>query len=338
MSLSSPSARGTLWAASLGFVVVLLDVSVVNVALDALRHEFATDVAGLQWVLNAYTLVFAALLLTSGALGDRFGARRIFLQGFVVFTLASAACGMASSLSMLVVARLVQGLGAALLVPNSLAMLQRAFPDREQRSRAVGWWGAFGSMSLAAGPVLGGVLVTHLGWHSIFLINLPIGLIGICLTLRHVAPHGGSHRRSLDWGGQDQRDAFVGGCFAYGDCLRRAQFRAPGRRHVGRGRLRLSDPGYRAAGLHARHACVDWHFGGIAVVRNYSVLAGPSDQIAPRLDDATASATTFVPILERSADLLMRLKPRHAPKRRWPKKWASLPVRMASGCSRHRGG
>lgn len=202
MSLSSPSARGTLWAASLGFVVVLLDVSVVNVALDALRHEFATDVAGLQWVINAYTLVFAALLLTSGALGDRFGARRIFLLGFVVFTLASAACGMASSLPMLVIARLVQGLGAALLVPNSLAMLQRAFPDREQRSRAVGWWGAFGGISLAAGPVLGGLLVTHVGWRSIFLINLPIGLIGIYLTLRHVAPHEGSHRRSLDWGGQ----------------------------------------------------------------------------------------------------------------------------------------
>ncbi|WP_315138567.1 MFS transporter [Achromobacter marplatensis] len=171
-------------------------------ATSASRLEFATDVAGLQWVINAYTLVFAALLLTSGALGDRFGARRVFLLGFVVFTLASAACGMAGSLSMLVVARLVQGLGAALLVPNSLAMLQRAFPDREQRSRAVGWWGAFGSMSLAAGPVLGGVLVTHLGWHSIFLINLPIGLIGIWLTLRHVAPHAGRHRRSLDWGGQ----------------------------------------------------------------------------------------------------------------------------------------
>ena len=202
MSLSSPSARGTLWAASLGFVVVLLDVSVVNVALDALRHEFATDVAGLQWVINAYTLVFAALLLTSGALGDRFGARRMFLLGFMVFTLASAACGMASSLPMLVIARLVQGLGAALLVPNSLTMLQRAFPDRGQRSRAVGWWGAFGGISLAAGPVLGGVLVTHVGWRSIFLINLPIGLIGIYLTLRHVAPHEGSHRRSLDWGGQ----------------------------------------------------------------------------------------------------------------------------------------
>lgn len=202
MSSSFPSARGTLLAAALGFVVVLLDVSVVNVALDALRQEFATDVAGLQWVINAYTLVFAALLLTSGALGDRLGARRVFLLGFVVFTLASAACGLSGSLPILIAARLIQGLGAALLVPNSLAMLQQAFPDREQRSRAVGWWGAFGGMSLAAGPVLGGIFVTHLGWRSIFLINLPIGLIGIYLTLRYVAPHGGSHRRSLDWAGQ----------------------------------------------------------------------------------------------------------------------------------------
>ncbi|KLD74325.1 MFS transporter [Xanthomonas hyacinthi] len=202
MPSPSPSARGTLLAAALGFVVVLLDVSVVNVALDTLRQRFATDVAGLQWVVNAYTLVFAALLLSSGALGDRYGARRIFLFGFVVFTLASAACGLAGSLPLLIAARLVQGLGAALLVPNSLSMLQQAFPDREQRSRALGWWGACGGIALAAGPVLGGVLVTQLGWRSIFLLNLPIGLIGIWLTLRYVAGDGGSHRRSLDWAGQ----------------------------------------------------------------------------------------------------------------------------------------
>ncbi|HEY0332334.1 MAG TPA: MFS transporter [Stenotrophomonas sp.] len=199
---SSPSARGTLLAAALGFAVVLLDVSVVNVALNALRHEFATDVTGLQWVVNAYTLVFAALLLTSGALGDRYGARRVFLLGFAVFTLASAACAAAGSLLLLVIARVAQGLGAALLVPNSLSMLQKAFPDHEQRSRAVGWWGAIGGISLAAGPVLGGLLVTHVGWRSIFLINLPIGLMGVYLTRRYVAPQGGSHRRRLDWGGQ----------------------------------------------------------------------------------------------------------------------------------------
>lgn len=199
---SASSPRGTLLVAALGFVVVLLDVSVVNVALLALRQAFATDVAGLLWVVNGYTVVFAALLLTSGMLGDRYGARRIYLLGFVVFILASVACGLAISLPTLILARLVQGLGAALLVPNSLAMLQRAFPAGEQRSRAVGWWGACGGIALAAGPVLGGLLVTHIGWRSIFLINLPIGVIGVYLTLRYVAPHGGSHRRSLDWSGQ----------------------------------------------------------------------------------------------------------------------------------------
>jgi DHA2 family methylenomycin A resistance protein-like MFS transporter len=202
MPAPSVSARGTLLAAAVGFVVVLLDVSVVNVALEALRQELATDIAGLQWVVNAYTLVFASLLLTSGALGDRFGARRIFLLGFAVFTMASAACGLSNNLPLLIVARLVQGLGAALLVPNSLAILQRAFTDSEQRSRAVGWWGAWGGVSLAAGPVLGGLLVTHLGWRSIFLINLPVGLIGIYLTLRHVEPHTGNGERRLDGWGQ----------------------------------------------------------------------------------------------------------------------------------------
>ncbi len=202
VSSSFSSPRGTLLAAALGFVVVLLDVSVVNVALDALRHDFATNVTGLQWVINAYTLAFAALLLTSGALGDRLGARRIFIVGLVLFTLASVACGVSANLPILTAARWIQGLGAALLVPNSLAMLQQAFPDREQRSRAVGWWGAMGGMALAAGPVLGGVLVTHLGWRSIFLINLPIGLIGIYLTFRYVAPSQGSHLRRLDWTGQ----------------------------------------------------------------------------------------------------------------------------------------
>lgn len=201
-SVSPQRPRATLITAALGFVVVLLDVSVVNVALEALRREFGADVSGLQRVLNAYTLVFAALLLTSGALGDRLGARRVFIAGFVVFTLASAACGLAPNLWALVAARAIQGLGAALLVPNSLSMLQQAFPDQEQRNRAVGWWGAIGGISLAAGPVLGGLLITHSGWRSIFLINLPVGAIGLFLGLRHVAPGSAGHRRKLDLPGQ----------------------------------------------------------------------------------------------------------------------------------------
>ena len=142
-----PSPRGTLFASALGFVVVLLDVSVVNVALDDLRRTWHADMATLQWVVNAYTLVFAALLLTSGALGDRLGARRVFLAGFAVFTLASVACGLAPGEQTLIAARLLQGLGAALLVPNSLSMLQRAFKNPQARSHAVGWWGAAGGIA-----------------------------------------------------------------------------------------------------------------------------------------------------------------------------------------------
>lgn len=203
MSVSYPlRSRITLAAASLGFVVVLLDVSVVNVALDALRTSFSTDVAGLQWVVNAYTLIFAALLLMAGALGDRFGARAIFITGFVLFTLASLACGLAPTLATLVAARLTQGVGAALLVPNSLSLLSQAFPDKEQRSRAVGWWGAAGGIALAAGPVVGGFLVAHFGWRSVFLINIPVGLVGLALILRYSASSPRNEGRSLDLPGQ----------------------------------------------------------------------------------------------------------------------------------------
>lgn len=198
----SRQQRGTLAAAGLGFVMVLLDVSVVNVALEALRTGFHTDIAGLQWVINAYTLIFAALLLTAGALGDRFGAKRIFAAGFMIFTLASLACGLAPTLGILILSRIVQGLGAALLVPSSLAMLQQAFPEPEKRSRAVGWWGAAGGVALAAGPVLGGLLVTHIGWRSIFLINLPIGVLGLFLTLRYASTSTMQAGRNLDMPGQ----------------------------------------------------------------------------------------------------------------------------------------
>ncbi len=203
MSVSHPMPpRTTLAAASLGFVVVLLDVSVVNVALDALRTGFSTDIAGLQWVVNAYTLFFAALLLMAGALGDRFGARAVFVTGFALFTLASLACGLAPTLAILVAARLAQGVGAALLVPNSLSLLAQAFPDKEQRNRAVGWWGAAGGIALAAGPVVGGFLVTHFGWRSVFLINFPVGLVGLTLIIRYSAASPRNEGRSLDLPGQ----------------------------------------------------------------------------------------------------------------------------------------
>jgi len=189
-------------ATCLGFVLVLIDVSVVNVALEALRTAFHADLTGLQWVVNAYALVFAALLLMAGALGDRMGAKRVFMAGFAIFTLASAGCGAASSLPSLIAWRLVQGLGAALLVPNSLSLLRQAFHDDQQRSRAIGWWGAGGGIALAAGPVIGGLLISALGWRSIFLINLPVGLIGLWMTYRYAPASPTQDGRSLDMPGQ----------------------------------------------------------------------------------------------------------------------------------------
>lgn len=189
-------------AACLGFVVVSIDVSVVNVALDVLRGAFHADVTGLQWVVNAYALVFASALLLAGALGDRFGAKRVFVVGYALFTCASVGCGLAQSLAALIGWRLAQGVGAALLVPNSLSVLREAFHEPGSRSRAVGWWAAGGGTALAAGPVIGGLLIAAFGWRSIFLVNVPVGAIGLWMTMRYAPPSRGHAGRSLDPFGQ----------------------------------------------------------------------------------------------------------------------------------------
>lgn len=189
-------------AACLGFIVVVLDVSVVNVALESLQVKFHATLTGLQWVVNAYALVFAALLLTAGALSDRFGARHTFMSGFAIFTLGSAACGLAPTLEILITARTLQGLGAALLVPASLSLLRQIFLDSEARNRAVSWWAASGGIGLAAGPVIGGILIASIGWRAIFLINLPLGLLGLWVVGRY-APHSlVKSDKSLDMMGQ----------------------------------------------------------------------------------------------------------------------------------------
>ncbi|WP_413439244.1 MFS transporter [Sulfuriferula sp. GW1] len=204
----------TLAATSLGFVVVLLDVSVVNVALQRFQVVFGASVTGLQWVVNAYTLTFAALLLTGGALGDRLGSKRVFVAGFALFTVASLGCGLAPTLTILVVARIFQGLGAALLVPASLSVLHQSYPDPAERSKAVGLWASAGGIALAAGPVLGGVLIVHIGWRSIFLVNFPIGLLGIWLTLRNAPPTYQSRSKGLDIAGQAAAILALGGLTA----------------------------------------------------------------------------------------------------------------------------
>ncbi len=191
-------------ATSFSFVVVQLDVTIVNVALPRIGEELHAGVDTLQWIVDAYTLVFAVLLLSAGVLGDRFGSRRAYQLGFLIFALASAACGLAPDAATLIAARAVQGVGAALLVPNSLALLNHATAHESGlRARAVGLWTASGAISIAAGPVIGSLLLASLGWRSIFLVNLPLCALGMWLTARYVEPAPASPiKRGLDPLGQ----------------------------------------------------------------------------------------------------------------------------------------
>jgi len=195
---------------SLGYGVVQLDVTIVNTALDTIGRSLGGGVAGLQWVVSTYTIAFAALILTAGALGDRIGARRVFMGGFSIFTAASLGCAMAPNAAVLIAARAAQGLGAALLVPNSLALLSHAYPDDRERGRAVGTWAAGASLALTAGPLVGGGLIALSGWRAIFLVNLPIGLAGLWLTWRYAGETTRSPQRELDLPGQALAIASLG--------------------------------------------------------------------------------------------------------------------------------
>lgn len=216
-SLRSPA--WTVAATCIGFVVVQVDVTIVNVALPRIASlpivsqsigprlvasQLGGSVALLQWVVDAYALPFAVLLLSAGVLADRVGARRVYLAGFALFAVASTACGLAVGPLSLVVARALQGVGAALLVPSSLALLNRATAhDVALRARAVGWWTAAGGVSIAFGPVAGGLLLEAFGWRSIFLVNVPLCALGAWLTLRHVAGSRNSAKaRRFDPAGQ----------------------------------------------------------------------------------------------------------------------------------------
>ncbi|MGG1945766.1 MFS transporter [Trinickia sp. NRRL B-1857] len=176
--------RRVLAATSISYFIVILDTSIVNVALERIATALSMQIDGLQWVTNAYTLVFAALLLTGGTLGDRVGARNVYLAGLSVFTLASAACALSGALPMLVAARAVQGVGAAMLVPCSLKLINQACPEPEARARAIGLWVGCGGVAMAAGPIVGGALIHWVGWRSIFFVNVPVGIVGVALTRR----------------------------------------------------------------------------------------------------------------------------------------------------------
>ncbi|MCP1507628.1 DHA2 family methylenomycin A resistance protein-like MFS transporter [Pseudomonas marginalis] len=197
----SPSLRAILIAACLGFLVVQLDVSVVNVGLGALKEAFNTDLTGLQWVINSYALPFSALLILGGAWGDKWGAKTVFAVGFAIFTLASIGCGLANSTTQLIAMRVIQGIGAALLIPTSLTLIRVSFQDPDKRRSAVALWGACGGIALAAGPVIGGLMIEYFGWRSVFLLNIPIGLLAIALILRY-APASPRVDKHIDIPGQ----------------------------------------------------------------------------------------------------------------------------------------
>ncbi|MCA6124040.1 MFS transporter [Bradyrhizobium sp. WSM 1704] len=200
----------TLAAMSLGYGVVQLDVTIVNTALNAIGAALGGGVAELQWVVSAYTIAFAAFILTAGALGDRIGAKRIFMAGFALFTAASAACALAPDAVTLIAARCVQGLAAAILVPNSLALLRHAYADDKARGRAVGIWAAGASLALTAGPFVGGALITLVGWRAIFLVNLPIGIAGLWLAWRYAGETTRHQSHELDLPGQFAAIAALG--------------------------------------------------------------------------------------------------------------------------------
>jgi DHA2 family methylenomycin A resistance protein-like MFS transporter len=207
---SKLAASLTLAAMSLGYGVVQLDVTIVNTALNSIGTSLGGGVSELQWVVSAYTIAFAAFILTAGALGDRIGAKRVFMAGFAIFTAASVTCALAPDAAILIAARCVQGLAAAILVPNSLALLSHAYVDERARGRAVGVWAAGASLALTAGPLIGGGLITLIGWRSIFFVNLPIGLAGLWLTWRFAGETTRSAQREIDLPGQIAAIAALG--------------------------------------------------------------------------------------------------------------------------------
>jgi len=196
-----PRSALALLVISLGYLMVIVDSTAVNVALPAIGRGTHGDVTWLQWVVDGYTLSFAGLLLTGGALAERLGARRVFGTGLALFTVASAACGLAPSLPFLVAARVVQGAGAALQVPSSLVLLQVTFPTRAGRARAFGVWGAIAGIGAASGPVVGGLLVSTWSWRGVFFLNLPLALTALILGARSV-PAAPRRERAVDLPGQ----------------------------------------------------------------------------------------------------------------------------------------
>jgi EmrB/QacA subfamily drug resistance transporter len=180
--------------------MAFVDGTVVNVALPALQSAFHATLTDVQWVVESYSLFLGALILVGGSAGDLFGRRRVFVSGVVLFALASAACGLSQFIQQLVAARAIQGIGAALLTPGSLAIISASFPEAE-RGRAIGTWSGFTAITSALGPVLGGWLIEHVSWRWIFFLNLPLALAIVVISLWHVPESRGTSAKHLDWPG-----------------------------------------------------------------------------------------------------------------------------------------
>jgi len=203
------SGKWVLAATILGSSMAFIDGTVVNVALPALQTALNASLADVQWVIEAYSLLLAALLLVGGSLGDRCGRRRIFLIGVVIFAAGSAWCGLSGNVHQLIIARAVQGFGAALLVPGSLAIISSAFRE-EDRGRAIGTWSGFSAITAAIGPVLGGWLIDHVSWRAVFFINIPLAIVVIVIAIRHVPESIGNAKGRLDWWGAVLTTASLG--------------------------------------------------------------------------------------------------------------------------------
>ncbi|WP_447920705.1 MFS transporter [Achromobacter aegrifaciens] len=194
--------RALVLAVNLGSFITILDISIVNVALPTMQAALRIDMAGLQWVVDAYALFLSAFMLSAGPLGDRYGRKRSWLAGVLLFTAGSALCGLADNLTALLIGRAVQGVAGALLIPGALSLLTQAFPDPKERAQAIGVWASCNAIALIVGPMLGGVLVAHFDWQSIFLINLPVGALAIALGAWSITESAHPEHAAFDPAGQ----------------------------------------------------------------------------------------------------------------------------------------
>ncbi|MFC4057321.1 MFS transporter [Planomonospora corallina] len=193
---------GVLAICCMSLLIVSLDTTILNVALPAIRRELGASVSGLQWTIDAYILVLASLLMLAGSTADRVGRRRVFQTGLVVFTAGSVLCSLAPSLGWLVAFRMVQAVGGSMLNPVAMSIITNTFTDPRERARAIGFWGSVVGISMAAGPLVGGLLVDTVGWRSVFLINLPVGVAALVLTALFVPESRAARARRIDPVGQ----------------------------------------------------------------------------------------------------------------------------------------